>query len=231
MKRRLFAILSTLSLLLCVAVVVLWVRSYWAMDSLDYRSGRFGLYLDSTRGLICVLQRGFPYAPENLPDGWNFSSWSWDSPSSRSSLDPREYGDSFWARIGFSYDGLSRNERLGDFRSMSVPYWSLAAALLPPPLAWLYKRLRHAKQCRTGLCPSCGYDLRATPERCPECGHVNSVAVAPPEPGQPTLDLPKRRPSPLAARWRCSGLAWSIVRHPIGNRGPSTSMPWARFSF
>ena len=36
MKRRLFTILSVLSLLLCVAVGVLWVRSYWTMDILGH---------------------------------------------------------------------------------------------------------------------------------------------------------------------------------------------------
>ena len=55
-----------------------------------------------------------------------------------------------------------------------VPHWSLvaAAALLPVGRAAgrLGVRLRRRLTFKRGHCPECGYDLRASPERCPECG-------------------------------------------------------------
>jgi hypothetical protein len=54
-----------------------------------------------------------------------------------------------------------------------LPFWLLCASTGAWPVARTLRQrkieLQHARQMR-GLCPKCGYDLRATPDRCPECG-------------------------------------------------------------
>jgi hypothetical protein len=68
-----------------------------------------------------------------------------------------------------------------DVRLGSASHWLLIAPLLVLPAARTAAWLRRLARRRHGQCPSCGYDLRATPERCPECGghadppHVNRV--------------------------------------------------------
>ena len=55
-----------------------------------------------------------------------------------------------------------------------VPHWMFiaAAVLLPSGRTGitLYSIYRRHRRRRKHLCPACGYDLRASPERCPECG-------------------------------------------------------------
>lgn len=78
--------------------------------------------------------------------------------------------------------------------ALGVIIWTIADQILPPEsetgeLLWrLYiivsigaavpliiaehRSGRRWKRISRGLCPACGYDLRATPDCCPECGWV-----------------------------------------------------------
>jgi hypothetical protein len=55
--------------------------------------------------------------------------------------------------------------------------WPMAILFSLAPLAWLVQRVVRKPSRYSGKCRNCGYDLRATPERCPECGTVAQKIV------------------------------------------------------
>jgi hypothetical protein len=67
------------------------------------------------------------------------------------------------------------------YRDWHVPYYVLWWVTLPAPLLVLREIARHRRRRRSrdgaGHCAGCGYDLRATPDRCPECGRPVTPAA------------------------------------------------------
>ena len=88
-------------------------------------------------------------------------------------------GKTWLQRLGFDARGTSQSgttsggdtERVADW-SDRAPHWALMLITGVPPLLYLpiLSRGIRRRRRRGGLCGNCGYDLRATKERCPECG-------------------------------------------------------------
>jgi predicted RNA-binding Zn-ribbon protein involved in translation (DUF1610 family) len=67
---------------------------------------------------------------------------------------------------------ISTKFRLALWRpgTFAVAYWLLLLPTLVLPAVVIVRHRRRRLRERNNLCPKCGYDLRASPERCPECG-------------------------------------------------------------
>ncbi len=159
MRRKLFNIAAVLSLVLCVATVAIWIRSHRRSDELCWCS--------STTGYIPVVsvQSGegsamFVYHPTLPKDRLTFHFQStpintfpgWDWP-----------GTSALNRLGFY-------GRWGLDRVVFLPFWAVLLVSSFLPAIWLGCQRRRSRRRKLGRCLRCGYDLRATPDRCPECG-------------------------------------------------------------
>ena len=180
--RRLFTLCSAVSLMLCVVVCVLWVRSYWVSEAV------FQIVFISPWGLherlrIVISNRGV-LGFEDTDNQWRVDARGMRMRRSPGFhyVTPAEYaparGRGVFGRLGFASDHTLTQDTVGRVgrRRYAVPYWALAAASGLAPAVWCQRRGRRRRSARlaAGLCPACGYDLRASPERCPECGAAAS---------------------------------------------------------
>ena len=144
MIRKTLPILSLIGLLLSVA---LWGLSYWNLDGgFGSQSARLAGGGRLSRGsFLCY----FEFATR-VHGGYDWEIVGF-----------RGFDTEWWPQFGASGTGVL----------VRIPLWM--PTLLFGYLTW---RLRFApanllrRRKKLGLCVKCGYDLRASKDRCPECG-------------------------------------------------------------
>lgn len=170
MKRRLFNTLSALSLLLCVAIVVLWVRSYWAEDIVEHCTpqqgsvGYWGVVAASDNGSVAVGNFGSPDPQQ--PGGWSLAGLRYTRFRAVYGVTVFKPGTTL---LGFGCRYVFNSPRVY-LRQIILPHWVFVLVIAALPVLWINSHLRRRRRRKQGLCLVCGYDLRASKERCPECG-------------------------------------------------------------
>jgi hypothetical protein len=189
--RRLISILLTaatvLSAIFLVTICILWARSYHLSDQLVWRRLDGATSIRSAQGSVVLTVHASSWT--GYPADYYGLKYTRDLP--RSSIDDRvgmmllnvNQGDTFFIRNwgGFSWDLWQGRGRGSLITTLVAPFWSLAAATSILPLAWPIRRWRVRARARRrqslNLCPACGYDCRATPDQCPECGAKRSPST------------------------------------------------------
>jgi hypothetical protein len=164
---------AAVSLLLFIGAVALWMMSYRSEYDLYRTVDRGRQQIGVSRGEVYLLSAwqgddsaSARYGPSEWKLGEGPASDEFYAEVARHSPNERPVAGFFFGRS--EANGLRQTELL-------IPIWLLAAllALLPVLDLMRYrKRRREALRRKMGRCRRCGYDLRATPERCPECGAV-----------------------------------------------------------
>jgi len=192
-KRFFVVALLVVFSLSCMLFTGAWVRSFFMPVRFRWMEG-FPKPTIAVRDLVVFSSRGglgfyfshttFP-SPRSVPGD---VSWSHDKRHISTSYpnDQDSPGSGFFGfhfahhvrgKVTMSEGGEFPQEIVLSLASSEYvvifPYPAvIVLLLLPIPFLWRIRRKQ--KRFARGLCQVCGYDLRASPVRCPECGNVVS---------------------------------------------------------
>jgi hypothetical protein len=154
------------SLLLCIASIIGWSRSYYGTDILNHSHVVTRHGVPKRRLVEIVVGEGY------LGIGLGYMSMSLFETMGKG-IPNYPPAHVVWSHLGFRHRKLSYHvgSHSLDISFLDIPFWFLTFIFALTPSLRLSSVLFRRRRA-PNLCPTCGYDMRATPDRCPECGRI-----------------------------------------------------------
>jgi len=150
MKRQVVRFLSAISLVLCFLIAALWLRGIWTDDEVHLILFGHGCIIGSFPNHLDILMYR-----NSAPQQWLLNV-----------LPGVKHIHSMPVFWELRVAGDSQKWEL------ALPWWMVSMFLMATPLWYWSSAVGRRRRISLGVCAHCGYDLRATPMRCPECGRV-----------------------------------------------------------
>jgi hypothetical protein len=171
---RAFAIAAAASALLCIVIAAVWFRSFSAVQQVvAYHEHRYSLVVARGRFQLerCTCLETFTgedgpvLEPTPYSERWTFRFGA-RAPDPNGECDRPNDEPS---------DAPSRPDQEDRHEIAAGPIWPATALTAAAPLLLVARRLSRSRS-RPGCCRQCGYDLRGSTNRCPECGRQIGTA-------------------------------------------------------
>ena len=176
MTRRLSNLLVATSLLVCVGATASWACAPAAPRARAFHVGAWCGSVGYDAGGVVA---GYCRPPPAGGDAATPLQWDWAAAAPDDNVLAKAGFASGTVGVGRAVPVLSAMPVLGRLfvattpaRYVKVPWWSLLALTAASPAAAALSAFRRRRRGMAGICRRCGYNLRATPGRCPECGDV-----------------------------------------------------------
>jgi len=185
MIRRLISFCMILSCGLAMALGWMWLRNRVFGDAWMWCRGQVYYEIRAQDGRVSIARIAVPF---DVGTGV-----SWHNSETGFVMEDGAFGGLLYGpgplyitagavnfrRGTFNCDGWGV-KAFGTYWQVMVHYNLLVTLFALPPILWLAICLRRSamliRRRRLGLCVNCGYDLRASAGKCPECGMVISAA-------------------------------------------------------
>ena len=156
---------------LLLAMPALWALSHYRGDTILWLSGgQRSLMVASNRGRLAVVSinpTGPPgYTPQLIllrDESYADICLTWDVDAG---YPIHGFNSLHWS------SGPPGGPFIGGATTFVLPWWLLSVPTLLLTALAARRSLRRRRWRKHGLCLACGYDLRHSPARCPECGTV-----------------------------------------------------------